>query len=549
MTDDVKRSSRRLQNRSFLYGVAAIAVYAGLVGIAPAVASADSTASSSGVSGSAAESAFGSTTDTGPSAGSGVSRRKTDDDAAKAIDTPARGPERTELRRAAVRGSSEDNDADARVTRAARVPASVTARESVVDKVAERATDVVPTAVRTQPAPARAVVTVPDAVEKTTPGPPQPLSPVAELLETPARLVNAVLEALDFTSSPNSPTLPVSLAPINDAIFGAFRETERLLGLYQTPPPQPVVPTLTYTGPTTRLTPTVAQFLNASAAEYVLGATPGGMVPFTVNGFQMKAANTFTGMAGTVWVTPENQIIIAYQGTTGGSHLLFNPFIAISQVIADLQVVFTSSTPPAFYDALDFAERVLHEAALQGYSAEDVFVTGHSLGGWEAQFVAQQIGLAGIGFEAPGINTIVPGNGADSMFVNIGTYGSSAPYMATDLPGLQPFMPPYFPGGGIKPHFGPIVMVGDPAAMTPLYNASQLWGDPIGSLIFMVDYLFNFFQYHLPGVQAYHLDVVPDPGVVLFLGTARGPVHTGYGELTIPELLAAASADGILFLP
>ncbi|KUI33531.1 hypothetical protein AU195_00440 [Mycobacterium sp. IS-1496] len=397
---------------------------------------------------------------------------------------------------------------------------------------------------------APALAAVVDPTVDTAPSPPQPLSPIAELLELPGRLVNAVLEILDFTSSANSPSLPISFAPINDAIFGAFRELERQLGLWRTPAPQPVVPTLTYTGPTDRPTPTVAQFLNASAAGYVLGATPGGLVPLTVDGFQMSSTNVFSGMVGRAWVTPEGQVIIAYQGTTGGSHLLFNPLTTIAQVLADLQVVFTGTTPLAFHDALDFAEEVRAEAALQGYSDEDIFVTGHSLGGWEAQYVAQQTGLSGIGFEAPGINTVVPGNGADSMFVNIGTYGSSAPYMATDLPGLQPFMPPYVPGGGSKPHFGPIVMIGDPAAMTPLYNASQLWGtSPIGSVVFLVDYLMNFFQYHLPGVQAYHLDVTPDPGIVLWLGTARGPVHTGYGTLTIPQLMKAASDDGILFLP
>jgi len=387
-------------------------------------------------------------------------------------------------------------------------------------------------------------------IEITRPAPPQPLSPVAQLLELPGRLINAVLQALGFTASANHPPVPNGLGPINDLIFGAFRELERLIGLHRTPPPLPEVPTLTYTGPTTRPTPTVAQFLNASAAGYVLGGTPGGLVPFTVNGFQLSRTNIFTGMVGRTWVTPEGQVIIAYQGTTGGSHLLFNPLITITQVLADLQVVFTRTTPLAFYDALDFAERVLAEAAVQGYATDDIFVTGHSLGGWEAQFVAQQIGLAGIGFEAPGMNTRTPGNGADSMFVNIGTYGSSAPYMATDLPGLQPFMPPYVPGGGTKPHYGPIVMIGDPAAMTPLYNASALWGRGlIGTTIFLVDYLINFFQYHLPGVQAYHLDVVPDPGMVLFLGTSRGPVHTGYGTLSIPQLMRAASDDGILFRP
>lgn len=95
-------------------------------------------------------------------------------------------------------------------------------------------------------------------------------------------------------------------------------------------------------------------------------------------------------------------------------------------------------------------------------------------------------------------------------------------------------------------------MIGEPAAMTPLYNASALWGRSlIGSIIFLVDFLGNFFQYHLPGVQAYHLDVAPDPpGMVTWLGTSRGPVHTGYGALTIPpQLMKAASDDGILFKP
>jgi hypothetical protein len=111
-------------------------------------------------------------------------------------------------------------------------------------------------------------------------------------------------------------------------------------------------------------------------------------------------------------------------------------------------------------------------------------------------------------------------------------------------------MPSYVPSGGSKPHYGSIVMVGDPDAMTPLYNASQLWGRSLlGSVVFMVDALVNFGQYHMPGVQAYHLDIALDPGVTPWLGTARGPVLTGYGALTIPQLMKAASEDGILFRP
>ncbi len=567
-------TSARRTDRLFRYSVAAVAVWMGIAcAPVPAVAWADSPVSES-------------TSDTNAKAGPAERADKPtthdkaeSDDDAPATDDPDRtsdtsdtevdeapdaaeepgiaepvGAENDSSPNQDPTSESEEEPARGKLSayRPVAKPAAAQENNATLTRPVEPVRVKVPSAQTstTAPAPAPAAVVTPSTPAITTPRPPEPLSPIAELVELPGRLVNAVLQALDLTSAVNAPSSPINLDPINHLLFGTFRELERLIGLHRTPPVQPVVPTLTYTGPTTRPTPTVAQFLNASAAGYVLGSTPGGLVPFTVDGFQMSATNNFTGMVGDVWATPEGQLIIAYQGTTGGTHLLFNPLITVSQIVADLQVVFTGSTPLAFYDALDFAERVQAEAALQGYSSDDIFVTGHSLGGWEAQFVAQQTGLAGIGFEAPGINTIVPGNGADSMFVNIGTYGSSAAFLATDLPGLQPFMPPYVPGGGSKPHYGPIVMIGDPAAMTPLYNASTLWGaGPIGTVIFLVDFLGNFFQYHLPGVQAYHLDVTPDPGVVLFLGTAQGPVHTGYGTLTIPQLMQAASDDGILFRP
>ena len=119
-------------------------------------------------------------------------------------------------------------------------------------------------------------------------------------------------------------------------------------------------------------------------------------------------------------MTPQNQIIIAYSGTTGGTNLLFNPLIAISQLLTDLQAGFTNTTPEAFTQALDFAQEVQAEAAVQGYPPGSVFVTGHSLGAWQAQYVAQQLGLSGIGFEGPGLSTTVPGNGADSLGINRG---------------------------------------------------------------------------------------------------------------------------------
>ncbi|WP_458318837.1 hypothetical protein [Mycolicibacterium brisbanense] len=393
-------------------------------------------------------------------------------------------------------------------------------------------------------------VEAPSTPTPSTPTPPQPLSPIAKLAELPGRVINSVLQALDITVSANGPKSPINFQPVDEALFAAFRRVEATLGLDKTPAAQPTPPPLTYTGPATGKTPTVSQFLNAAAAEYVLGGTPGDLKPFTVDGKQMQSTNTLSGESAKAWVTPQGQIIVAYQGTTGGTNLLANPVIAISQIATDAQVIFTNTTPQAFTDSLAFEQQVAAEAAKQGYSQDDIFVTGHSLGGWEAEYVAQQTGVGGVGFESPGINTTVPGNGANSGFVNVETYGDTAAYFATDLPALQPFVPPYVPGGGTKPHYGSIVMIGDPTATTPLVNAASLWGaNPIGDVVFVVDILGNFLEHHLPGMQAYNLGVTPDPGVVPWLGATMGPVESGYGDMTIPELQKAASDAGTLITP
>jgi hypothetical protein len=406
-------------------------------------------------------------------------------------------------------------------------------------------------------APAAAVVTLtphalaaPEstaAVVDIAPSPPAPVRPIANIVALPGRIVNTVLQLLGFTTAADVAPSPIPWNPLADLVFAVFRRWEHRLGLDAPVTGQPVPPSLTYTGPLTTATPTVAQFLNAATTEYVLGGTPGGLVPFTVNGWPMRVTKEFTGMTAQVWVTPQSQIIIAYSGTTGGTNLLFNPLIALSQIRTDLRGALTDTTPKAFTDALDFAQRVQAAAAQQGYTASDIFVTGHSLGAWEAEYVAQHSGLNGIGFEGPGLSSTVAGNGADSLFVNTATYGDVAAYMASDLPGLQPFAPAYVAAGGAKPHYGPIVMLGDPGALAPVTNAAALRGTgPVRSLISVVDLFVNFIENHLPGVQAYNLDVTPDPGVVPWLGVDRGEVNTGFGEMTLPEFLQAASTAGIL---
>src|SRR5581483_7198414 len=397
---------------------------------------------------------------------------------------------------------------------------------------------------------ASAIVSTPEPnTTAATPMTPTPgaVSPIATLLALPGKIAYAVLGLIGVTPAAGT-TPPISPAPIVQLVWAAFREFENFMGLDAPLVNQPVMPTETFTGSLTTATPTVAQLLDAATAEYVLGGTPGGLTPLTVNGFPMTYTNDFSGAAAKVWVTPQNQIIIAYSGTTGGTNLLFNPLIAISQAIADYQAGFTDTTPQAFTDSLTFAQQVQAAAAAQGYDPNDVFVTGHSLGGWEAEYVSQQSGLRGIGFESPGLHTTVPGNGADTLFVNVETYGDVAAYTSSDIPGMQPFAPAYVPAGGSDPHYGPIVMLGDPSSQTPLTNASALWGTSLfGDLIFAITSLGNFLQYHLPSVQAYSLDVTADPSLLPGTGTYAGPIYTGFGDLTIPQFLAAASAAGILY--
>jgi hypothetical protein len=387
------------------------------------------------------------------------------------------------------------------------------------------------------------------ALVVTQPQPPGPVAPVAEIAALPGRFVNAVMQLVGITTAGDFVS-PISPAPIDELFFSVFRRLESELGLDAPPTGVPVPPKLSYTGSLDRPTPTVEQFLNASSTSYVLGGTPAGMAPFTVDGWPMTSTDTLTGMSAQVWVTPQSQIIIAYSGTSGGTNAVFNPVIAITGVLTDLQAGFTNTTPLAFNEAAQFAQRVQTEAAAQGYAPEDIFVTGHSLGGWEAEYVSQQLGFAGIGFESPGLPSIVPGNGADALFVNTASYGDIAPYLASDLPGLQPFAPPYVPAGGVKPHYGPIVLLGDPNAINPVVNASRLWGTSIvGSLIAVVDLLGNFALNHMVGIQAYNLDINLDPGIVPWLGIPGGPILVGFGDLTIPEFLKAASDAGILVQP
>lgn len=347
---------------------------------------------------------------------------------------------------------------------------------------------------------------------------------------------DSLAKSTGISSIVDSLSIPESL--INASTIGAPQAIGFMGGSIPTYAPVMVGPA------PNNVTPTVAQFLDAANAEYTLGGTPPGMTPFLVNGRQLGMTDEISGMSAKVWITDRHQVIIAYQGTTGGSNALLNPLAAVTQTIADVGI-YAQTTPPAERDALAFAREVASYAASRGVAASNIFVTGHSLGGIEAEYVAQQTGLGGIGFEPTGIpkQLATPGNG--SNFVDVVTYGDPVGNYSSDIKGEQPFAPVYAPGqSGALPHYGQVVMVGTPADQAQLTQAVASWNNPgLNQATVLASLAGLLAEYHLPAVQAHDLGVSLSPYSYIAdaAGNTTGAVFPAAQD-TIPQLLSAYAA-------
>ncbi len=288
-------------------------------------------------------------------------------------------------------------------------------------------------------------------------------------------------------------------------------------------------------------TPTVAQLLDVANAQYLLDPIPpSGLRYLLLHGLPVQVTDEVTGLEATAYVTAANQVVIGYQGTTGGERLILNLPIVLTQIAADLQI-YAQTISPAELEAVTFAKLVVQTAQAQGIPAASVFVTGHSLGGIEAEYVAQQLGLGGIGFESTGIpKSAAVGSGA--TFVNTVTYGDPVANYASDVSGEQPFAPAYVAGqGGSLPHYGQVVLIGTPSDQAALTAAAKPFvPGPAGTLGSLPGLLGLLGQYHLPGVQAHDLGVGLNPYSVIVdsLGSMTGLVSPA-ANLTIPQFAAA----------
>lgn len=288
--------------------------------------------------------------------------------------------------------------------------------------------------------------------------------------------------------------------------------------------------------------PTVSQFLNASNSTYTLAGNPEGLTPFLHDGRQLAISDQFSGMAAKVWQTADQQVVIAFQGTSGGDNIFLNPTANIGQIGADIQSA-SGTISQAQKDALAFTRFVVHEAGERGIDTNNIFVTGHSLGGMEASYVAQQTGLGGIAFESTGLPLTSTAAGTGTNFANVVTYGDPVASFASDIQGFQPFAPDYNPtNGGDMPHYGHVVTVGAEADQNTLAShIAGLWDHTLlGNAIQLAEIASDFAHFHLPGAVAGDLGVEFSPISITqdLGGVSHGPVFNAADD-TIAQFITA----------
>ncbi len=297
-------------------------------------------------------------------------------------------------------------------------------------------------------------------------------------------------------------------------------------------------------------TPTVSEFLNAINCVYLINTVPAGMTYFTNNGEPVTLVDEANGAVSYVYVTAEHQVVIAFQGTTGGLNFLWDPIGGAMQLFTDVKIVLNDddngTQPSVFGTSLNFAWQVIALARAKGYGVSDIFVTGHSLGGAEAEYVASQTGLSGIAFEPPGI-VFQPAPGVTGAnFVCTVTDGDPVPNFASDIHAEQPCAPPYVAGGGRAPHFGSMAFLGSTSDQTALQNYAlglTWWGLELDPWPFVE----MVAEFHLPGVQAHDLNVRLNPSnpIVDGIGNMSGEVFD-VGDLQIPAFKNEMQAVGRL---
>ena len=232
--------------------------------------------------------------------------------------------------------------------------------------------------------------------------------------------------------------------------------------------------------------PTISNYLEASSFTYNSGLDPTSKAPVDYSGtFAVKtnhyastnaydAYNPRTGLYGaafTLGTGDQTKIVISFEGTNLavlGTQTQF----AVSEIRADYRL-YKGQLPAALVQAARFTKAVIAQAAAQGISKDDIFVTGHSLGAAEAEYADVATGLRGATFGTPGIS---------SDFVPPGSTSGLTNYVEDGDPvGNYAYTGPASPEGAFIysdkiGHFGATKYIGHAVDSAPLYIAGAAYG-------------------------------------------------------------------------
>lgn len=189
--------------------------------------------------------------------------------------------------------------------------------------------------------------------------------------------------------------------------------------------------------------PSRSELFQAANAAYSPGTVPAGMTPLLNSAGQpVQDSIASDGFYAAAFKDSAGNIVVAYQGTDPSS---------IAQDYADA-AIFGRHAPPALTDALAFAELVQQNAG-----GAQIYVTGHSLGGIEAEEVAFTLGFGGASFGASGLPLYSGPADSTTAFIDYVDYGDPVGNYASDQ---------YSALNGIAPagmnHYGTVQMIGSP---------------------------------------------------------------------------------------
>ncbi len=195
---------------------------------------------------------------------------------------------------------------------------------------------------------------------------------------------------------------------------------------------------------TASASPTLTQYINLDNYAYTSGLTPPNpkllrqqhLEPLVQNGQIVERFDTSTGFYGEAFVTTgrSHNLIVAFQGTNPSPP---TDAFGVAQAADDLQI-YLGQNAASYATALSFTQQAVADAATQGITASHAYVTGHSLGAAEAEYVATQTGLGGATFGTPGI--VAAAHSPKSQLANfveqgdpVGNYASNAPDYLGDI--------------------------------------------------------------------------------------------------------------------